>query len=886
MSLPLHARAVWLEPDVIALPRTALAGSASHRLHCSLRGDLTLLDGHLHGCAGPCVQLTDAGALPRELTKPYPHLAGHQLLRLPPEATHSVPEMLTGQLILTSEQHGAPVEATGVQTAAVLDYLYAEDARSNRYGAHFRADGIELRLWAPTAQSVALLTWPAESGAAPDVSTAVRHPMLRASDGSWSAVLSADWVNARYLFEVQVFVASTSEVERNLVTDPYSVALTLDSQRSVLVDLGDPRWQPSGWLSSWGPALRQLVDATVYELHVRDFSISDDQVPESLRGGYLAFGREGHGRRHLSMLAAAGLNTVHLLPCFDSTCIPEDPSQRREPGWGLGDLPPDSAEQQMRIALTADVDGFNWGYDPWHWMTPEGSYTSSAARADGGHRLLEFRTMISSLHDIGLRVVLDQVYTGAAGAGQDTTSVLDRIVPGYYHRLDQDGQITRSTVHYNVAAEHAMAEKLMVDSVLHWVRQHHVDGFRFDLMGHSSAANMLAVRTALDNLTVEEDGIDGSQVYLYGEGWNFGEVADNARFQQACQGQTHDSRVATFTDRLRDAIRGGRPMDKLGTRQGFATGLCEQDEPHRPIADIDAATVMIRLGLAGNLRSYRQQVAADRWRRGDHLPYSGQQAGYADEPWDVISYVGAHDNETLWDTLLFKLPAGLSISDRVRMNTLALALVTLSQTPVLWHAGVDLLRSKSLDRNSYNSGDWFNRLDWTGQDNGFARGLPPAADNAARWNRMAPLLANPALRCGIDDVQQARSAALDLLRLRFSSPLFRLGSAHLIRQKVHFPLSGTPLHRPGTILMHLDDTRGEPVDSTRAGLLVGFNAQPASARLLLPTLRGINCRLHQVHLDGADLVVRNTTWDAATGRLDLPGRTVAVLDVLGGPRHG
>jgi pullulanase/glycogen debranching enzyme len=190
-------------------------------------------------------------------------------------------------------------------------------------------------------------------------------------------------------------------------------------------------------------------------------------------------------------------------------------------------------------------------------MTPEGSY---ATNPDGTARIAEFRTMVGALHRNGLRVVLDQVFNHTSASGQDATSVLDRIVPGYYHRLDpRTGAVETSTCCQDVATEHSMAEKMMVDAVVTWARDYKVDGFRFDLMGHASRANMLAVRRALDALTLRRDGVDGRRIYLYGEGWNFGPVADNARFLQATQGQLGGTGIGTFSDRLRDAVRGGGP---------------------------------------------------------------------------------------------------------------------------------------------------------------------------------------------------------------------------------------------------------------------------------------------------------------------------------------
>ena len=243
-------------------------------------------------------------------------------------------------------------------------------------------------------------------------------------------------------------------------------------------------------------------------------------------------------------------------------------------------------------------------------------------------------------------------------------------------------------------------------------------------------------------------------------------------------------------------MHGGSPVDGASTFvQGYGTGL-GTDPNGDPIngttdealADLAHQTDLVKLGLAGNLRAYEltDAVGRGRSRRRARLPGSSP-AGYADQPDEVINYVDAHDNETLYDLSVFKLPRDTSMADRVRMNTLSLATVTLSQSPSFWHAGTELLRSKSLDRNSYNSGDWFNRIDWTGQESTFGSGLPPAADNEDKWSIMAPLLADPALKPGAADIAAAEASALDLLRVRDEVDLLQLGSARAHRREGDVP---------------------------------------------------------------------------------------------------
>jgi len=899
----------WVREGLVLAPANLGTGD-DWTLWTAPDGGLAVADGAVRGPDGGDLpegaapyDLVPAGDVPDDVARDFPALAGHAALAPvdgdgEPLGRARVGELLTGQLLVTRSSGDGLTAATGVQVPGVLDDLYSEQAASRTFGVQRHPSGkwASFALWAPTAQDVDLLVWPAgrDLGEEP-----ARFDAARQGDGSWTldgktAAKRLAWDGARYRYAVRVYVPATGAVETNVVTDPYSVGLTLDSTHSVVVGLDDKRWQPKAWRTTRRPVVERAVDQTIYELHVRDFSIADETVPADRRGTYLAFAeRRSDGMTHLRELADAGMTTVHLLPTFDIATIPEDRADQETTG-DLSGFAPDSEEQQAAVAEVAAQDGFNWGYDPFHFSVPEGSY---ATDAEGGARVAEFRTMVGALHGAGLQVVLDQVFNHTAASGQDAKSVLDRVVPGYYQRLNPTtGAVETSTCCQNVATEHAMAGKLMVDSVVTWARDYKVDGFRFDLMGHHSRENMLAVRDALDALTVREDGVDGSAVYLYGEGWNFGEVADNALFTQATQGQLGGTGIGTFSDRLRDAVHGGSPVDAASRfTQGFGTGLFTDpngreastgdpgsvnDGSDDERADLGHQTDLVRLGLAGNLRDFAFRASGDgdgETTRGEDLDYRGSPAGYADSPEEVVTYVDAHDNETLFDLLTLKLPRDTAMADRVRMNTVSLATTALAQTPSFWHAGTDLLRSKSLDRNSYDSGDWFNAIDWSGQDNGFGRGLPPAADNADAWPVMAPLLADPALKPAPSDIATASAAARELLELRSSTRLFRLGSADAIEQKVSFPGAG-PDAAPGVVAMLVDDTVGRDADRRLDGLLTVFNASPEPVSLELPGLRGRDFGLSRVQRDGADDVVRQTRWDAGSGTVTVPARTVAVLE--------
>ena len=707
-------------------------------------------------------------------------------------------------------------------------------------------------------------------------------PLDRARTGVWTVSGDRTWQNRYYLFEVEVYVPETDTVEHNWVTDPYSLGLSTNSERSLLVDLDSHALRPTGWESLHKPRLSSPETQSIYELHERDFSIGDATVPAPLRGTYEAFTvSSSNGMKHLRALAAAGLTTVHLLPVNDIATINERREQHQTPNCDLESLPPASEQQQECVMAVAGQDGYNWGYDPLHYTTPEGSY---ATDPEGGARTLEFRNMVAALNRAGLRVVIDVVYNHTPDAGQSGRSNLDRIVPGYYHRLNpQTGSVETSTCCSNTATEHAMMGKLMVDSVLTWAKEYKLDGFRFDLMGHQPKEDMLEIRKRLDKLSLKHDGVDGKAIYLYGEGWNFGEVADDARFEQATQLNMAGTGIGTFTDRLRDAVRGGGPFDDNPRIQGFGSGLFTDPNgdpvngtPEEQRARLLLAQDQIKVGLTGNLKDYTFVDRTGSRVKGSHVDYNGQPAGYTADPQEAVTYVEAHDNETLYDALAFKLPQSTSMADRTRMHTLSLATTALGQGVSFWHAGGEILRSKSLDRNSYDSGDWFNVLDYSYRTNGFGRGLPPRPDNESKWDYMRPLLADPNLEPGTQQILSAKENAEDLLEIRRSTPLFSLGTAALVQRKLSFP-SGGPNQTPGVIVMSIDDTVGPNVDPARKGLVVVFNASDEATTQQVPGTADAGYVLHPVQATGSDAVVKTASYNASTGRFTVPARTVAVF---------
>jgi pullulanase-type alpha-1,6-glucosidase len=491
--------------------------------------------------------------------------------------------------------------------------------------------------------------------------------------------------------------------------------------------------------------------------------------------------------------------------------------------------------------------------------------------------------MVASLNRDHLRVVLDVVYNHTADSGQNGVNDLDRNVPGYYHRLDANGKVLTATCCADTATEHTMMGKLLVDTSLRWAKAYKVDGLRFDLMGFTPKSVILQLRSALNRLTPAKDGVEGRSVYLYGEGWDFGEVAGNALFVNATQANLAGTGVGTFNDRLRDAVRGGGPFDTDPRIQGFGSG--QYTDPNGAAVNGDTAAQkatllhdedLVKVGLTGNLRDYTLTDATGATVKGSGVDYNGAPAGYTADPQEAITYVDAHDNQTLYDTLALKLPPATSMASRIRMQTLSLATTAFSQGVSFWQAGTENLRSKSFDGNSYNSGDWFNVLDPSLTTNGFARGLPPAASNSALWPYEQPLLADPALNPGHADLTSALAQSKTLLALRASTPLFHLGTASAIEQKLSFPGSG-PTSTPGVITMRIDDTVGKDADPRLSGLVVVFNATPSSTTQTVSALAGKHYALDPIQAAGSDPVVRTARFDPHTGAFTVPARTVAVF---------
>ncbi|WP_017446651.1 alpha-1,6-glucosidase domain-containing protein [Gayadomonas joobiniege] len=778
-------------------------------------------------------------------------------------------KLLKAQLVAVAyNSDGKPVKASYVQTAKALDALYTmgeQDADEAELGVIYDNGAIISSVWAPTAQKVRLKVYDA------DKSEIATHDMdYDEATGIWRYEGDSGLDRKFYQFEVTVYHPVSEQLETLLTSDPYSVSLSTNGEYSQFVNLDDADLKPVDWDSHSIPTITNIEDAVLLEGHIRDFSILDTTVSEKNRGKYLAFTEtDSNAVQYLKRLQSAGVTHFHMLPANDIATIEENPSDRIDLnntvaelcevksesklcGQGINDQTLmqvledikfyEFIDAQELITEIQNLDGFNWGYDPHHFNAPEGSYASDP---DGVARIKEMREMNKALHEMGLRVVLDVVYNHTSASGLWDNSVFDKVVPGYYHRLNEEtGAVYNSSCCDNTATENKMFDKFIKDSLVMWAEHYKFDSFRFDIMGHLPVETILEAR----DLVAEID----PDTYFYGEGWNFGDDVRNDRlFTQATQPNLAGSEVGTFNDRPRDHIRSGTLFNEDGS-------LNSQDQ--------------IRLGLAGTisdflLKSYQGGVAEGS---------SYGNASYAKDPADVINYISKHDNETLWDQLQYGLPASMSLNERVRAHSQAAAIPLLSQGIPFFQLGVDLLRSKSMDRDSYNSGDWFNRIDLSGQTHNWNIGLPVAEKNEEKWPEILKLsVAVDA--AGVNELMHSQAVFEEFLRIRQDSPLFRLTTANDIINRVGFHNIGER-QQQGVIVMSIDDGLGlADLDPKYDAILVMINATDESQTQTVPTAAGFE--LHPILQNSYDLDVQGATFveGDAEGSFTVPPLTTAVF---------
>lgn len=513
-------------------------------------------------------------------------------------------------------------------------------------GAIWTKEETRFRVWAPTAEQVVLKLY--RSGEQDDLLQEVL--MLKAAHGTWMVAIKGDMSGVYYTYRVTV------DGDTKEAVDPYAKAVGVNGTRGMVINL--TATNPLGFTEEKKPELAYTTDAIFYELHIRDFSI-DTSSGMVNKGKYLAFTETGTKNYYneatgVDYLKELGITHVHLLPTFDYKTI--DETKMTEPQ-------------------------FNWGYDPLNYNVPEGSYSSDPYH--GEVRIKEFKQMVQALHQNGIRVIMDVVYNHTVDSME---SNFNRIVPGYYYRLTQDGSFSNASGCGNeTASERIMMRKFIIDSVVYWAKEYHVDGFRFDLMGIHDTKTMNEIRRTLDEI---DPGL-----LVYGEGWTGGmsPLPDWERALKVNMKQMNTS-IAAFNDNLRDGLKGSVFEHGEG---GFISGRNGMEDT-------------IKFGV----------VAATQHEWIDYPKVLYSNGPWALEPTQCVNYSSAHDNLTLWDKINLATPWA-SREDRVKMNLLSAAIIMTCQGMPFFQAGEEFLRSKPInkekmmfDADSYRSPDSINSLKW------------------------------------------------------------------------------------------------------------------------------------------------------------------------------
>ena len=518
------------------------------------------------------------------------------------------------------------------------NYTYLKDD----LGANYSKEKTVFRVWAPTASGVEVCLY--QSGEQKDKIASI--PMIKGEAGTWYLDCDGDYDGVYYTYAITV------DQQTREAVDIYAKAVGVNGKRGMVIDLN--RTNPKGFCNEPRPRAKQATDAVIYELHIRDFS---SQGPFAYRGKYLAFTEQGLTDEHglpigIDYLKELGITHVHLLPTFD---------------YGSVDEAKDLKEQ------------YNWGYDPVNYNVPEGSYSTNPY--DGAVRIYEFKQMIQALHESGIQVIMDVVYNHTY---ETLDSNFQKTVPDYYYRKNGEVFSNASACGNEIASERSMVRKFIIDSLVYWVKEYHIDGFRFDLMGVHDIVTMKEIRRRMDEID--------PAILLYGEGWT-GDTSVLPIQERAMKANISQvSGVGAFCDDIRDALKGSVFIE--GER-GFATGA-------------DDLTESVKFGI----------VAATK-----HPQIDYGRVNYSNEPWasqpdQCINYVSAHDNLTLWDKIQ-TTNAEESNEEKIARNLFIASIILTSQGIPFFMAGEEMLRTKpnlskpgTFDENSYRSPDLTNQIRW------------------------------------------------------------------------------------------------------------------------------------------------------------------------------
>jgi pullulanase len=508
-------------------------------------------------------------------------------------------------------------------------------------GLTYSPKAATFKIWAPTATAAKLNLYKSDLGG-----TAIRSiNMNKGENGIWQITVAENLKNSYYTFQVNIGNTWSEEV-----VDPYAKACGTNGLRAQVIDLKETN--PVGWAQDKSPNFsvsNKQTDAVIYELHVRDASIHASSGIKN-KGKFLGLAEVGTKNSAgqstgLSHIKELGVTHVHLLPFYDYNSVDE----------------------------TKAAVQYNWGYDPVNYNIPEGSYSTNPA--DGKVRIKELKELIKTMHSNGLRIIMDVVYNHTALTKNANFNIL---VPDYYYRKRADGSFSdASSCGNETASDNAMFQKFMIESVVYWVNEYHIDGFRFDLMGIHDIETMNLISDTLHKIK--------PSIVLYGEGWTSSNSPLPEEKRALKKNAAQLNGIAVFSDDMRDGIKGS--VFNIDDR-GFATGNIGNSES-------------VKFGI----------VAA-----GKHPQINYSKVNYSKEPYTagpagLINYADCHDNNILWDKIALSFKEA-SVAERTKMHELAYAIVLTAQGASFLHAGTEFLRTKNGVENSFDKGDIVNGIDW------------------------------------------------------------------------------------------------------------------------------------------------------------------------------
>ncbi len=546
-------------------------------------------------------------------------------------------------LVLTAALAGAV--SAQAQSTNLPRYMESEYAAWPAYNGSdlelsVDASGTHFTLWSPKAEAAEVLIYDTDRNTAP-VETL---PMKRGENGTWGASVPVKLYGKFYTFRVTVD-------GRQLAETPgvWAKAVGTNGERAAIIDFAAT--DPAGWSDDKGPELKNITDAVLYEMHHRDFSVHPSSGIVH-KGKFLALTEpqtrstlgDATGIDHLKEL---GVTHVHILPSYDYNSVDES------------NLPSNQ---------------YNWGYDPFNYNAPEGSYSTDPA--DPAVRVREMKEMVKALHDAGIGVVMDVVYNHTANNDDSNFSLT---APGYYYRHRPDGSYSDASGCGNeTASERQQMRDFIINSVKYWAKEYHIDGFRFDLMAIHDIETMNEVAAELKKIN--------PSIFVYGEGWTAGDSPLPAEQRALKENVDKMTGIAVFSDDIRDAVKGHYSDAK---DRGFATGKPGNEET-------------VKIGI----------VASTAHPQVDYSKGNNSKFAYAGAPTEIINYVSCHDDLTLTDKLAASMP-GSSEADRQRAARLAQTIVFTSQGTPFMFAGEEVFRDKKGVHNSYKSPDSVNAIDWT-----------------------------------------------------------------------------------------------------------------------------------------------------------------------------